>query len=68
MEVVYRPYHESIIFFDIYLIFFFEYVIVTVRGECNLTNLFQASHNLQIISRSFKQTKYEKIGKQPENI
>ena len=33
-----------------------------------MTNIFQASHNLQIISGSFKQTKYEKIGKQPENI
>ena len=33
-----------------------------------MANIFQASHNLQIISGSFKQTKYEKIGKQPENI
>ena len=56
-------------YFLIYIwFFFFEYVLVTVRGECNLTNIFQASHNLQIISQSFKLPKYEKIGKHPENI
>ena len=33
------------------------------RAECDVGNVFQVSHISQLISRAFRQTKYEKQGK-----